>query len=392
MKIPKLISFKLAQKIIIREKKRLFQDSKIELKNAHNAVVSRTITSPIDLPLQNTAGLDGYIVSNKNLNTLPISNKLLNAGHSHKKLNRNLAYKINTGAIIPQNFKNFISLENAKIEGKNLLVQHSKISNKDIKKKGEDLKKNKILIKKNEKIDFIKITLLSSVGIKNLWVYNPLRVAVVSSGNELIKSGKKIKDHQVYDSNKYQIIHFLSKFNVKVHDLGVIKDDELKVDKFYKKNQNKFDIIISSGGSSFSSKDYISSFLSQNTELLFKYVRIQPGRPIIFSKLKSNYYFSLPGNPLAVFTNLFFLVSLFIDPSRKDNSSITKSYQSGFSENKKSNITKFYRVKLSKNLLHTHNSKGSAKLISLSEADGLAFVPEGKDKIKKGEKISFIEF
>ena len=101
------------------------------------------------------------------------------------------------------------SLENAKVEGKNLLVQYSKISNKDIKKKGEDLKKNKILIKKNEKIDFIKIALLSSVGITNLWVYKTLRVAVVSSGNELIKSGKKIKDHQVYDSNKYQIIHFL---------------------------------------------------------------------------------------------------------------------------------------------------------------------------------------
>ena len=147
------------------------------------------------------------------------------------------------------------------------------------------------MIKKNEKIDFIKIALLSSVGITNLWVYKTLRVAVVSSGNELIKSGKKIKDHQVYDSNKYQIIHFLKKFNVKVRDLGVLKDDKLKVDKFYKKNQNKFDIIISSGGSSFSSKDYISSFLSQNTKLLFKYVRIQPGRPVIFSKLKSNYFF-----------------------------------------------------------------------------------------------------
>ncbi len=392
MKIPKLISFKLAQKIIIREKKKLFQESKIKLKDAHNAVVSRTITSPINLPLQNTAGLDGYIVSNKNLKKISISNKLLSAGHSHKILNPNLAYKINTGAIIPQNFKNFISLENAKVEGRYLLVQYSKISNKDIKKKGEDLKKNKILIKKNEKIDFIKIALLSSVGITNLWVYKTLRVAVVSSGNELIKSSKKIKDHQVYDSNKYQIIHFLKKFNIRVYDLGVLKDDEVKVDKFYKKNQTKFDIIISSGGSSFSSKDYISSFLSQNTELLFKYVRIQPGRPVIFSKLKSNFYFSLPGNPLAVFTNLFFLVSLFIDPSRKDNSSITKSFQSGFSEIKKSNITKFYRVKLSKNLLHTHNSKGSAKLISLSEADGLAFVSEGKDKIKKGEKISFIEF
>ena len=146
MKTPRLISFKLAQKIIIREKKKLFQESKIKLKEAHNTVASRTITSPINLPLQNTAGLDGYIVSNKNLNKVSISNKLLNAGHSYKRLNPNLAYKINTGGIIPQNFKNFISLENAKVEGKNLLVQYSKISNKDIKKKGEDLKKNKIYL------------------------------------------------------------------------------------------------------------------------------------------------------------------------------------------------------------------------------------------------------
>ena len=148
MKTPKLISLKLAKRIIIHEKKKLFKENRIKLKDSYNAVSSRIITSPVNLPLQNSAGLDGYIISNKNLNKVSISNKLLNAGHSYKKLNPNLAYKINTGANIPQNFKNFISLENAKIEGKNLLVQYSKISNKDIKKKGEDLKKNKILIKK----------------------------------------------------------------------------------------------------------------------------------------------------------------------------------------------------------------------------------------------------
>ena len=247
-------------------------------------------------------------------------------------------------------------------------------------------------MKKNEKIDFIKIALLSSVGITNLWAYKPLNIGVISSGNELIKSGKKIKDHQVYDSNKNQIIYFLKKFNINAKDLGVLKDNQLKIKSFYKNNQNKFDIIISSGGSSFSSKDFISSFLEDHTNLLFKYVRIQPGRPVIFSKQKSNFFFSLPGNPLAVFINLYFLISLFIDPSRKNNLNITKYYRSAFSENKKSNITKFYRVKLSKNLLHTHNSKGSAKLISLAEADGLAIAPEDTNKIKKGEKIKFIEF
>ncbi|MDC3146644.1 hypothetical protein OA857_02985, partial [Alphaproteobacteria bacterium] len=102
MKIPKLISFEFAQKIIIQEKKKLFKETRVKLKESHNSVASRAIISPINLPLQSCAGLDGYIISNKNLKKILISKRLLNAGHSYNKLNPKLAYKINTGAIIPQ--------------------------------------------------------------------------------------------------------------------------------------------------------------------------------------------------------------------------------------------------------------------------------------------------
>ena len=99
MKIHKLISFELAQKIIIQEKKKLFKETRVKLEKSNNAVASRAIISPINLPLQNCAGLDGYIISNKNLKKISISKRLLNAGHSYKKLNPKLAYKINTGAV-----------------------------------------------------------------------------------------------------------------------------------------------------------------------------------------------------------------------------------------------------------------------------------------------------
>ena len=82
MKIPKLISFELAQKIIIQEKKKLFKETRVKLEKSNNAVASRAIISPINLPLQNSAGLDGYIISNKNLKKILISKRLLNAGHS----------------------------------------------------------------------------------------------------------------------------------------------------------------------------------------------------------------------------------------------------------------------------------------------------------------------
>ena len=85
MKIPKLISFELAQKIIIQEKKKLFKETRVKLEKSNNAVASRAIISPINLPLQNCAGLDGYIISNKILIKISISKRLLNAGHSYKK-------------------------------------------------------------------------------------------------------------------------------------------------------------------------------------------------------------------------------------------------------------------------------------------------------------------
>ena len=105
-------------------------------------------------------------------------------------MNINYAYRINTGASIPGNFKSFLSLENAFIENDYLILSKSKISNKDIKKKGEDLKKKQILIKKNQKINFIKLALLASVGIKKTHIYSPLKVGI-STGNELIDYKKK---------------------------------------------------------------------------------------------------------------------------------------------------------------------------------------------------------
>ena len=130
-----------------------------------------------------------------------------------------------------------------------LILSKSKISNKDIKKKGEDLKKRQILIKKNQKINFIKLALLASVGIKKIEIYSPLKVGIVSTGNELINYKKKKKDFQTFDSNKLQIINFLKKYPISINDLGILKDNYQDVEKFYRTKNSKYDIIISSGGS-----------------------------------------------------------------------------------------------------------------------------------------------
>ena len=388
----KFISLKKAVQIAILHSKRRKKATKIDLTNSLNYISSKEIRSPINLPELDSAGLDGFIISNKKSAKFPVSSKIIETGKVYKNLNIKYAYRINTGASIPRNFKNFISLENAFIEKELLILSKSKISNKDIKKKGEDLKKKQILIKKNQKINFIKLALLASVGIKKIEIHSPLKVGIVSTGNELINYKKKKKDFQTFDSNKLQIINFLKKYPISINDLGILKDNYKDVEKFYRTKNSNCDIIISSGGSSFSSGDHTSSYLIKNTKMLFQYLRIQPGRPIIFAKQKRQYIFSLPGNPLAVMVNLKLIISKFFDSNNLYSNFKFEIYKSGFDTNKKVNITKFIRVKIKDKIAYEHNSKGSAKLISTAQSDGLMIVEEGISKVVKGKSYPVIKF
>jgi len=388
----KFISLKKAVQIAILHSKRRKKATKIDLANSLNFISSKEIRSPINLPELDSAGLDGFIISNKKSARFPVSSKIIETGKVYKNLNIKYAYRINTGASIPRNFKNFISLENAFIEKELLILSKSKISNKDIKKKGEDLKKKQILIKKNQKINFIKLALLASVGIKKIEIHSPLKVGIVSTGNELINYKKKKKDFQTFDSNKLQIINFLKKYPISINDLGILKDNYKDVEKFYRTKNSNCDIIISSGGSSFSSGDHTSSYLIKNTKILFQYLRIQPGRPIIFAKQKRQYIFSLPGNPLAVMVNLKLIISKFFDSNNLYSNFKFEIYKSGFDTNKKVNITKFIRVKIKGKTAYEHNSKGSAKLISTAQSDGLMIVEEGISKVVKGKSYPVIKF
>ena len=386
-----LISLNRAIKLIQREKKPNKKET-IKLEDSIGRVSSKKVASPIDLPSYDSAGLDGYIFSKKNNKFLKISKKIITPGKLYKNLNLNLAYKINTGSIIPNRFSYFVSLENASVKKDLINISKSKISNKDIKKKAEDLKKGKIIIDKNQKLNFRNISLLASVGIKKLEVFRLLKIGVVSNGNELVSYDKNKKKFQTFDSNKLQIINFLKHYNIKAYNLGILKDNISSIEKFYKNKVKDFDIIISSGSSSFSTGDFMSTFLEKKSRIIFKYIRIQPGRPMIFARYKSKYIFSLPGNPLAVFVNLMFIVKPFLENPKKSINENIKFIKAGFNDVKKINTVKFFRVKIKKDIAFPHNSKGSAKLVSISESDGLLISNESENKISKGKLYKFLKF
>ena len=134
-------------------------------------------------------------------------------------------------------------------------------------------------------------------------------------------------------------------------------------------------------------------FIEKNTKVIFKYIKIKPGRPCIFSHYKNVFLFSLPGNPLAVSINLLFIVSEFLKLFSFGKSVNATQVLSGFNISKNKSFNNFYRVKIdNNNIAQLYNTKGSAKLISLSNSDGLVEVPNGKISIKKGDNLNFFKF
>jgi len=352
------------------------------------------IYSPINLPELPTAGLDGYIIPSLKSEKIKIHKKEISCGLKCLNLDRNFAYKINTGASVDPYFKYLVPLEKTEVTNGKLIFDRKNASTKDIKKIGEDLKKNVLILNSNERITEFKIALLASAGIKKITVFKKISVGVFSIGDELVDPSKSKKNKsKIFDSNRYQIINFLKKWPINIVDLGILKDNEKIISSFYKKNISKFDLIISSGGSSSSNKDFISKFLEEKSNIIFKYIKIKPGRPIIFSSFSNTFLFSLPGNPLAVSINLLFIVSEFLNLFSFGKSLISHDVFSGFSINKNNNFNNFYRVKVdNNNIAHLFNSSGSAKLISLSGADGLVEIPNNVSTVNKGDKLKLFKF
>ena len=341
------VSKNQAIRLIKKIKTNYFNVNKVSLLNSLDHKSKDKVYSPIDLPELPTAGLDGFVVSSLKLEIIKIHKKEITCSIGLLKLDKNFAYRVNTGASIDPSFQYLIPLEKAKeINGK-LNFNKNNASKKDIKKIGEDLKKNTLILNSGERITEFKIALLASVGINKILILKKILVGVFSIGDELIDPTKLKKNKsKIFDSNRYQIINFLKKWPINIVDLGILKDDKKKVSDFYKKNISKFDLIISSGGSSASNKDYISKYLEKKTNIIFKYIKIKPGRPSIFSNYNKTFLFSLPGNPLAVSVNLLFIVSEFLNLFSFGKSIISHDVYSGFSIKKIKSLIIFIELKL----------------------------------------------
>lgn len=247
--------------------------------------------------------MDGYaILFDDRNNELDVIDTIFAGDNTNITLNKNCCVKIMTGAKIPSNATAIIPKEETKLLNNNKIKIKNKIKVKEfqhIKFIGEDISLNEKLINIGDRINFSKITLLSSQGISHLKVYKKPKIAVFASGEELKLHYEKIEDYQIYNSNTPTFIARAKELGCEVTFMGQAKDSVESIKELINNSLNA-DLIITSGGVSVGDADFTKeAFQTLDFDTIIDGIIIKPGKPTIFGKIKNTYILNLPGNPLA---------------------------------------------------------------------------------------------
>lgn len=264
-----------------------------------------TLLSPINIPPQRNAAMDGYafcstdIISNQAFSLKEIGTSW--AGHPYSgPIEKGQCVRIFTGAVVPDFADSVIAQEQVTRQGNTITLPANTIKGKNIRAAGSDVKQAEILISPPKKLTAPDLGLIASAGISQIKVKRRLHIGFFSTGDELSSLGEPLQPGQIYDSNRYMLAALLNDPAHLVCDLGVIKDDPELLENILITSSQTFDVLISTGGASVGDADFVKQILEKCGHINFWKLAIKPGKPLAFGKIKDCWYFGLPGNPVAV--------------------------------------------------------------------------------------------
>jgi molybdopterin molybdotransferase len=170
----------------------------------------------------------------------------------------------------------------------------------NIRHAGEDIKTGDLLLKKGKKITAVDLGLLAAAGLYQIPVYRKLRIAFLSTGDELQGIGQTLAAGQLYDSNRYTLSGLLADQTFSVTDLGRCRDDKQTLKQLLQDAASNYDVIITTGGASVGEADYIKEIVDEIGQVNFWKIAMKPGKPLAFGQIQKAWFFGLPGNPVSV--------------------------------------------------------------------------------------------
>ncbi|EDM68015.1 putative molybdopterin biosynthesis MoeAprotein [Moritella sp. PE36] len=302
----------------------LTQSQTVDLKTALGQIVAHDVLSPVNVPQHTNSAMDGYAIRGDDLacDSYEVVAHVM-AGHSYNlPLEKGQAVRIMTGAAVPECADTVVMREQAEQVDNTVRFDLSMAAihpGQNVRQAGEDLALGQTAVAAGSKITAPELGMIASLGINQVTVKKPVRVAIFSTGDEVQHPGEVQQNNCIYDSNRYTLHAMLTQAGCEVIDLGIIEDSEAALAATLQQGSDQADLILSSGGVSVGDADYIKTVLDKLGQINFWRINMRPGRPLAFGQINDTPFFGLPGNPVAVM--VVFLQ--FVEPAIRKLQGIT---------------------------------------------------------------------
>ncbi|QBF33531.1 gephyrin-like molybdotransferase Glp [Thalassococcus sp. S3] len=304
------------------------------------------------------------------------------------------ALRVLTGAALPKGVDTVILEEDVTASEDQIALHGPLKRGANTRAAGEDVCVGDTVLADGRVITPADLALLSSVGVAEVAVHAPLRVAVISTGDELREPGTEAAPGQIYDANRPMLLSMIERFGFKAVDMGRVPDDRNTLRATLDDAAMQADVILTSGGASAGDEDHVSALLEEAGALQEWRIAIKPGRPLALALWNGKPVFGLPGNPVAamVCTLVFARPALAALSGQGWTTPQGFDLPAAFEKRKKPGRREYLRARLRGGQVEVFASEGSGRISGLSWAEGLVEIEDGARHVQPGDPVRYIPF
>lgn len=364
--------------------------------DALGRVLAAPQRSGIDVPPHDNSAMDGYAVRAADVaqagRVLPLSQRIA-AGDVGTALPPGTAARIFTGAPIPPGADAVVMQEDCTAGDESVTVNIVPTPGANIRSRGEDVAAGTDVLSAGLRLAPQALGLAASVGIAELRVYRRLRVAIFSTGDELMMPGEPLRPGAIYNSNRFVLRGLLQGLGVDVVDLGIVPDQLTQTREALRYAAVEADVILTSGGVSVGEEDHVKAAVQAEGQLDLWRIAIKPGKPLAFGSVAATPFVGLPGNPVAAFVTFLMLVRPFLLKRQGRGVTLPRGIdvRADFDWPRPDTRREFIRARLEAGRAAIYPHQGSGVLTSAVWADGLINLAPGQ-VVARGDTVRYLPF
>ncbi|MEM8592870.1 MAG: gephyrin-like molybdotransferase Glp [Pseudomonadota bacterium] len=370
----------------------------VPIAEAAERILAKPVTAARSHPPAANSAVDGYALTSRlepGLHHIPLADGRAAAGAPFVgTVPEGHALRILTGAAMPEGATTVVLEEDCRLSEGRISVEGPLKEGANSRAAGEDVVAGDVILEAGRVLTPADLAMLAATGSADVTVRERLRVAVLSTGDELREAGEPLEPGQIADANRPMLLATLDALGHDTLDLGICRDDRSELKAAFERAAREAHVLITSGGASAGEEDHVSALLNTTGTMALWRVAVKPGRPLALGLWDGIPVFGLPGNPVAalVCTLIFARPALSVLAGSEWVEPLAINVPAAFSKRKKAGRREYLRARLRDGKAEVFPSEGSGRISGLSWAEGLVELPDGALDIKPGTRVRYLPF